>query len=106
MTLTFRKIEGTDQKRADGADVSYVIVRMPKGWLLTVYSQQVVEFKSDNTKLLMLKDPITNHNDDLLRDVTAIANAFETSTFTQLHDQRRRLVDAIERAYRGLGYTR
>jgi len=106
MSLTFRKIPGTDQKRADGADLSYVIVKMPKGYLLTVYSQSVLEFKSDNTKIVCLRDPVTRHPDDLLRDVTAIANAFETSKYIQVHDTNRRLVDAIERAYQELGYTR
>jgi hypothetical protein len=106
VSLTFRKIAGTDQRRADGENLSYVIVRMPKGWLLTVYSQNVLNFQSDNTTLVMLKDPVEDHNDDLLRDAQAVANAFETSTFNQPFDTRRRMADAVERAYRGLGYTR
>lgn len=106
MSLQFRKIEGTDQRRADGEDVSYVIVKMPKGWLLTVYSQNVVHFESDNTTLVTLKDPVERHNDDLLRDAKAVADAFETSTFNQPFDTRRRLRDAVDRAYRELGYTR
>lgn len=106
MSLTFRKIEGTDQRRADGADLSYVIVKMPKGWLLTVYSQNVLHFESDDTTMVMLKDPIENRNDDLLRDVTAVADAFETSTFNQPFNTTRRMADAVDRAYRALGYTR
>lgn len=106
MSLTFRKIEGTDQRRADGETLSYVIVRMPKSWLVTVYSQQVVEFKSDKTKMVMLKDPVLRRNDDLLRDVTAWANAFETSKIPNPLDYGRRSIDAITRSYRELGYTR
>lgn len=106
MTLTFRKIEGTNQRRADGADVSYVIVRMPKGWLLTIYSQSILHFKSDSTTMITLGDPIERRTDDLLRDCEAVANAFETSTFNQPFDTARRLRDAVDRAYRALGYTR
>jgi hypothetical protein len=71
-----------------------------------VYSQQVVEFASDNTKLVMLKGPVTNHLDDLLRDLKAIAEAFETSMLTSPWDDARGLGDAISRAYKELGYIR
>jgi hypothetical protein len=107
MTLTFRKIKGAPgQRRADGEDVSYVISKLPKGYLLTVYSQSILEFKSDNTTLITLGNPVINRTDDFLRDAVAVADAFESSEFTRPHDERRRLRDAVDRAYRELGYTR
>lgn len=109
MSLTFVKVE-TGNYRADGATFSYLIDQdadRPAGarWRLRIFRQVVLHFASDNTTLTTLGELVGQNSEPRLSDAKAVAQAFETSEFSE-HNAQRRLGDALDRAYRALGYTR
>jgi hypothetical protein len=103
MNLTFTQING--KHRADGETFSYVIVRSGKDWEVSVYLQNRLYLESDKTTIVTLDREVRRNTDDLLRDVKAWAQAFDSSAAPE-HDYGQRATDATTRSYRELGYTR
>lgn len=112
MSLTFTRLDNGDLI-ANGENLRYLIDQAIPGtrpqstrWRVRVFVKVVTEFKSDNSELITSGDVVQVAFDRRLRDVTAWAEAFETSEIPNPLDYGRRAADAIDRSYRALGYTR